>query len=140
MILAVVHGMGQVDERLCQGDPVKSLWEEVKQGESLESEIVRQIDEIAMLLLTGQGYNEDYPLPHLRGWAKHILLEPDISQEPAVKLDSGGREEWSLAKALAERLNLRCQIDSHQALAVFARIVANLPRVKRQGWLNHKIR
>jgi hypothetical protein len=144
--LSVVHGMMQVSRELCQDTPAKDLLKELEEGESLESEIIPEVDKIAMLLLTARRTEEEHSRPivqslsHLQGWAKDILLELNISRDSAATKDSDESEEWSVNKALSERLNLQPPVDRHQNLAVFARIVAHLPRVRRQGWLNHGIR
>ncbi|KAF4947934.1 hypothetical protein FSARC_13861, partial [Fusarium sarcochroum] len=143
--LSIVYGMKQVSEELCRDDPAKGFSEELKEGKSMESQIIPEIDQIAMLLWFTPETRKVYydrivgSLVHLKDWAQDILLELELTPGPTTAFELGHRREWSLNSALDSRLGLQRPVKPHERLAVFARVVAYLPKVSRQGWIRHGI-
>ncbi|RKK64417.1 hypothetical protein BFJ69_g16712 [Fusarium oxysporum] len=73
----------------------------------------------------------------LKEWAKEITYRPPIDQDSAIMTDPESTE-WSLHGELLKRVHLQHPGDS-KSLPVFARTVAHLLTVKRQGWLDNGI-
>ncbi|KAF9768435.1 hypothetical protein IL306_014275 [Fusarium sp. DS 682] len=142
--LSVVHGLMQVSEDLCRNSPAKDLSNELRERKNLASRIVLEVDQMAMWLLrpyeTGsddQGQTiESFSL--LRDWARQIIYKPTINEDSAGMTDSSEPTGWSIKMELRKR-GLPCPGDNEKSLYAFARIVAHLTHVPRQGWVNNGI-
>ncbi|KAM0362849.1 hypothetical protein ACHAO7_011079 [Fusarium culmorum] len=135
--LSVVYGMMELNEELCRGNSAEGLSKELKEGKTLASQIVLEVDKIAMSLLAPREIRSQ-SVVWLQDWAEEILRKFPINQDSNGMAGSSKSVDWSVQWQLQERC-LPCPRDHEKSLAVFARIAAYLPSVPRQGWLDNDI-
>ncbi|RBR05203.1 uncharacterized protein FIESC28_11413 [Fusarium coffeatum] len=135
--LSVVYGMMELNEDLCRYNSAEGLLKELKEGQTLASRIVLEVDKIAMSLLARREIRLP-PFVLLQSWAEEILRKLPMDQEYNGTAGLSKPVGWSVQYQLQAK-DLPCPRDHEKSLAVFARVAAYLLSLSRQGWVDNYI-